>query len=93
VFRFPPGGFELSSLRAGDYRNPTAPEHLRVMERHHITDSNLERYYLGTFHGFELAMLEEHLLWCVPCGDRLTNIEARDAMQFAEPAQSACSHA
>jgi hypothetical protein len=63
------------------------------MERHHITDSDLERYYLGTFQGLELAMLEEHLLWCIPCGVRLTLIETRDAMHFAEPMQVACSHA
>jgi hypothetical protein len=91
-------GFPLGSLRfsfsgAGDFRHPAAPEHLRVMERHHITDSDLERYYLGTFQGLELAMLEEHLFWCIPCGARLTRIEARDVGHFAEPTPGACSHA
>ena len=49
------------------------------MELHHITRSDLESYYLGTFHGMELAMLEEHLLWCTSCAERLTDVEAVDA--------------
>jgi len=37
----------------------------------HISDHDLERYYLGmvTDEG-ELASLEEHLLWCAWCVER-----------------------
>ena len=65
------GVFQLQALG----RVPAGPAH-RGVELHHITDSDLERYYLGTFQGMELAMLEEHLLWCLSYAHRLTNIEA-----------------
>jgi hypothetical protein len=37
----------------------------------HISDGDLERYYLGMVKDeSELAPLEEHLLWCHECLDR-----------------------
>lgn len=37
----------------------------------HISDDNLERYYLGMLlEGPELAAVEEHLLWCEECVGR-----------------------
>jgi len=37
----------------------------------HISDHDLERYYLGKIAAEEeLAVLEEHLLWCEYCVDR-----------------------
>jgi len=50
------------------------------MDLHHITDSDLERYYIGTFDGVELLMLEEHLEWCSPCAERLNTIDRLDSM-------------
>ena len=52
------------------------------MEQHHISDPDLERYYIGTFQGIELAMLDEHLLWCVYCSHRLKEIERFDALLY-----------
>jgi anti-sigma factor RsiW len=43
----------------------------------HITDTNLERYYLGMIpEGPELDKLEEHLLACPECVDRTEETEA-----------------
>jgi hypothetical protein len=56
------------------------------MDLHHITDSDLERYYIGTFDGVELSMLEEHLEWCSPCGQRLDTIDRLDSMAPKDPA-------
>lgn len=43
----------------------------------HISDHDLERYYLGmVIDEAELAPLEEHLLWCHCCIDRVELIEA-----------------
>ena len=37
----------------------------------HLSDEDLERYYLGMItEEAELAPLEEHLLWCHECLDR-----------------------
>ena len=36
----------------------------------HVSEDDLERYHLGMVKDDELAALEEHLLWCVPCIDR-----------------------
>ena len=37
----------------------------------HISDHDLEHYYLGMVQDeAELAPLEEHLLWCCECMDR-----------------------
>jgi hypothetical protein len=47
------------------------------MEWKHITDHDLERYYLGMVkHETELAALEEHILACPPCAERAD--EAQD---------------
>jgi len=41
------------------------------MEWNHITDHDLERYYLGmVIDEGELAALEEHILGCAPCAQR-----------------------
>ena len=43
----------------------------------HITDTDLERYYLGMIpEGPELDALEEHLLICGECVDRAEESEA-----------------
>jgi hypothetical protein len=34
---------------------------------HHVSDHDQERYYFGMIHGPELAVIEEHLLWCRDC--------------------------
>lgn len=41
------------------------------MNTEHISDDDLERYYLGMITEEELAPIEEHLLWCHSCQDRL----------------------
>ena len=41
------------------------------MLQSHISDYDLERYYLGMIRDeSELAQLEEHLLWCSHCIER-----------------------
>lgn len=51
----------------------------------HISDHDLERYYLGMIReGPELAALEEHLLWCGECVDRAEESDAYvDAIRAA----------
>lgn len=45
--------------------------------RQHISDHDLERYYLGQITAeAELASVEEHLLWCDECIDLAENAEA-----------------
>ena len=41
----------------------------------HISDDDLERYAIGTLPETELAPLEEHLLICSDCRDRLEATE------------------
>jgi len=41
----------------------------------HPTDNDLERYHLGQVQDPELARLEEHLLWCQSCLDRMEATE------------------
>jgi predicted anti-sigma-YlaC factor YlaD len=37
----------------------------------HISEENLERYYLGTVaNSVDSDTIEEHLLWCEECQDR-----------------------
>jgi hypothetical protein len=48
------------------------------MALHHVIESDLERYYLGSFEGMELDMIDEHLLWCIDCCERLERIEEND---------------
>jgi hypothetical protein len=51
-------------------RNPLRSA-LMVMEWNHITDHDLERYYLGMIKDeTELAPLEEHILACGWCAER-----------------------
>ena len=46
------------------------------MASQHISDHDLERYYLGMVTADEeLAPLEEHLLWCHPCIERAQEAE------------------
>ena len=37
---------------------------------HHISSDDLNRYHFDAIRGPELAMVEEHLLWCLYCLDR-----------------------
>jgi len=46
-----------------DWKHPMA-------ERHHISDPDLTRYHFDAIRGSELAMVEEHLLWCLHCAHR-----------------------
>jgi hypothetical protein len=55
------------------------------MEWQHITDHDLERYYLGMVNEEpELAALEEHVLACGSCAERVDQAQAYvDAMRVA----------
>ncbi len=55
------------------------------MATEHISDHDLERYYLGMITDeTELAQLEEHLLWCAWCLDRAQRTQDYvDAMRRA----------
>ena len=51
----------------------------------HIDDHDLERYHLGMVKDeAELAVLEEHLLWCGACVDR-----AEAAAQYVDDVRAA----
>ena len=41
-----------------------------MAELHHISELDFSRYHLGVMSEMEMAMIEEHLLWCRPCVDR-----------------------
>ncbi len=41
-----------------------------MSELHHISDGDLDRYHFDAIRGPELAMVEEHLLWCFHCQRR-----------------------
>ena len=43
--------------------------------QHHISTDDLERYHLKRVRGLELAAIEEHLLWCHDCLDRMEATE------------------
>ena len=46
------------------------------MEERHISAEDLERYYLGMVRvEADLARIEEHLLWCHKCLDRMEHTE------------------
>jgi hypothetical protein len=46
------------------------------MDEYHISEHDMERYYLGMIQDSEeLSMLETHLLWCQPCLDRIDAVE------------------
>ena len=50
----------------------------------HISDHDLERYYLGMVTEPELTSIEEHLLWCHECLERNQSSERYvDAMRGA----------
>ena len=62
------------------------------MEWKHVSDHDLERYYLGMIKNeIELAALEEHILACASCAERAE--EAQDyvdvmrggALDFIDP--------
>jgi hypothetical protein len=55
------------------------------IKMHHISDHDLERYYLGQVREeIELAGLEEHLLWCASCHRRMAESgQYIDAMRAA----------
>ena len=43
---------------------------------HHIATADLERYHLGRVYEIDkVVVLEEHLLWCQECLERLDAIE------------------
>jgi hypothetical protein len=42
----------------------------------HISTEGLERYYLEKIDEPDLTGIEEHLLWCQHCLDRLEAVEA-----------------
>jgi hypothetical protein len=52
------------------------PMHQKSMDWIHVSDHDLERYYLGmvTTEG-ELAALEEHILACSPCVERAEAVQ------------------
>ena len=55
------------------------------MTAEHISDHDLERYYLGMITGEdELAQLEEHILGCPSCAERAEEVQDYvDAMRVA----------
>ena len=55
------------------------------MEWNHVTDHDLERYYLGMVRDeSELAALEEHMLACGSCAERADEAQDYvDAMRVA----------
>ena len=58
-----PPDFLLRSFRRG--------EHYHFMNWQHLSDHDLEQYYLGMINDeTELAALEEHFLACGPCAER-----------------------
>lgn len=57
--------------------NNPATRHYSGMEWKHLSDHDLERYYLGMVKDeTELAALEEHILACGSCAERA--VEAQD---------------
>jgi hypothetical protein len=66
-------------------REIRAVAHSFVMEWNHITDHDLERYYLGMLRDeSELAALEEHILACGSCAERADQAQDYvDAMRIA----------
>ncbi len=46
-------------------------KHHHPMIGSHISTDDLERYHLGHVQEPELARIEEHLLWCQDCLDRM----------------------
>jgi hypothetical protein len=38
-----------------------------MTQLHHISDGDFARYHFDVMRGLELAMVEEHLLWCLYC--------------------------
>jgi Putative zinc-finger len=40
-------------------------------DSNHISENNLEAYYMGKVPESELARIEEHLLWCHDCLNQL----------------------
>ena len=43
--------------------------------QNHISEDELEEYSFGNISESELATVEEHLLWCHGCQDRLLVVE------------------
>ena len=56
------------------------------MSADHISDHDLERYYLGMVtRKRELAAVEEHLLWCRSCVER-----AEETRDYVDAIRVAC---
>ena len=66
-------------------REIPAPAHSLFMQWTHITDHDLERYYLGMVtKKAELAPVEEHILACPVCAERADEAQAYvDAIRAA----------
>jgi len=65
------------ALRAGSVsEGATIPAVLRHMYTEHLSDHDLERYYLGMItEELELAPVEEHILACAWCASRAEEIQ------------------
>ena len=55
----------------------------------HISDDSLEQYSLDTLHESDLSVVEEHLLICADCQDRLKATDTyltamRSALDFLQ---------
>jgi len=61
-----------SALRAARDRNGFSMTEGRL---HHVSDHDLNRYSLVMITGQELALIKEHLRWCLDCLDCLDRVE------------------
>jgi len=44
--------------------------HISNMSERHISEDQMEQYHMGHLRGSQLAVVEEHLLWCHHCIER-----------------------
>jgi hypothetical protein len=45
------------------------------MDKEHVPVDDIEKYYGGILHGTDHALVEEHLLTCQYCADRLMAVQ------------------
>ena len=57
------------------YREQRVEQKIRGMDAFHGTDDQLEQYVLGQLSDSDLPPLEEHLLLCVACQEKVNSIE------------------
>jgi hypothetical protein len=62
----------VEQLATGRIRTGTK---VQPMKADHISVDDMERYHLGKVQEPELALLEEHVLWCHDCLDRMEATE------------------